>query len=85
MFVDLIHSQMKRKEDIKPEIAVCGGAPTSPHLFKQMLEILKVKSVKVFQPNKQKTQNKTKQNNGFLVGLRFNGNNSGVFPVTAGR
>lgn len=47
MFVDLIHSQLKRKEDIDPEIAVCGGAPTSPHLFKQMLQILKVKKVKV--------------------------------------
>lgn len=47
MFVDLINTQIKRKEDINPEIAVCGGAPTSPHLFKQMLEILKVKSVKV--------------------------------------
>lgn len=47
MFVDLINSQIKRKENINPEIAVCGGAPTSPHLFKQMLQILKVKKVKV--------------------------------------
>lgn len=51
MFVDLINSQIRRNENINPEIAVCGGAPTSPHLFKQMLEILKVKKVKVNHTN----------------------------------
>lgn len=49
MFVDLINLQIKRQENISPEIAVCGGATTSPHLFKQMIEILKVKKVKVNQ------------------------------------
>lgn len=47
MFVDLINTQLRRKEEIHPEIAVAGGAPTSPHLFKQMLEVLKVRAVKV--------------------------------------
>ncbi|XP_030755419.1 medium-chain acyl-CoA ligase ACSF2, mitochondrial-like isoform X2 [Sitophilus oryzae] len=46
MYVDLINRQKVRKEDISPEIAVCGGASCSPHLFRQMSELLKVKKVK---------------------------------------
>jgi len=46
MYVDLVNTQKNRKEDISPEIAVCGGSPCSPHLFRQMKEILNLKTVK---------------------------------------
>ncbi|KRT83840.1 AMP-binding protein, partial [Oryctes borbonicus] len=46
MHVDLVDVQTKRKEDINPEIALTGGALCSAHLFKSMLEVLKVKKVK---------------------------------------
>lgn len=47
MFIDLVKVQEQRKEDISPEIAVCGGAPNTPHLFQQILDVLKIKKVKV--------------------------------------
>lgn len=47
MYVDLIDVQSKRKENINAEILVTGGALCSAHLFKNMLEVLKVKKVKV--------------------------------------
>lgn len=46
MYVDLVNQQRNRKEDISPEIAVCGGALCSPHLFRQMKDILGVNKVK---------------------------------------
>lgn len=47
MYVDLIHRQQERNEDISPEIAVSGGAICPQHLFEQMLTVLHVKKVKV--------------------------------------
>lgn len=47
MYVDLIKVQKERLLDIHPEIAVSGGAPCSPHLFNQMIDVLGVKKVKV--------------------------------------
>lgn len=47
MFIDLVKVQEQRKEDISPEIAVCGGAPNTPHLFQQILDVLRIKKVKV--------------------------------------
>lgn len=47
MYVDLVHKQEERKENISPEIAVSGGALCAPHLFKKMLNVLNVKKVKV--------------------------------------
>lgn len=47
MYVDLIQKQEDRKVDISPEIAICGGALCSPHLFEKMLQVLKLKKVKV--------------------------------------
>lgn len=47
MYVDLIKVQSKRQEEISPEIALSGGASCSPQLFQDMLNILKVKKVKV--------------------------------------
>ncbi|KAI4461678.1 acyl-coa synthetase [Holotrichia oblita] len=46
MYIDLIEVQSQRKENINPEILVTGGALCSVHLFKNMLEVLKVKKVK---------------------------------------
>ncbi|KAH0815700.1 hypothetical protein GEV33_007091 [Tenebrio molitor] len=46
MYVDLVHKQEERKENISPEIAVSGGALCAPHLFKKMLNVLNVKKVK---------------------------------------
>lgn len=46
MHVDLVDVQKKRKENINAEIAVTGGALCSVHLFKSMLDVLKVKKVK---------------------------------------
>ncbi|KAG5899898.1 hypothetical protein JTB14_002450 [Gonioctena quinquepunctata] len=46
MFVDLINLQKKRKEKLYAEIAISGGASCSPQLFRNMLDILKVKKVK---------------------------------------
>ncbi|KAF7264300.1 hypothetical protein GWI33_000341, partial [Rhynchophorus ferrugineus] len=46
MYVDLIKQQKERNEDINPEIAVSGGASCSPHLFREMKNILKVHKVK---------------------------------------
>lgn len=50
MYVDLVDLQEKRKEPISPEIVVVGGAPCSPHLFKRIQDVLKVKKVKVGRP-----------------------------------
>lgn len=47
MFVDLVKVQRERIEDIHPEIALSGGAPCSPHLFNEMIDVLGVKKVKV--------------------------------------
>lgn len=47
MYVDLVRVQKERKEKISPEIAVSGGAPCSPSLFKDMLNVLGLKKVKV--------------------------------------
>lgn len=47
MFVDLINKQKERQENISPEIAVSGGALCAPQLFKNMLDVLKVRKVKV--------------------------------------
>lgn len=47
MYVDLIQKQEERQVDISPEICVSGGALCSPHLFEKMLQVLKVKKVKV--------------------------------------
>jgi acyl-CoA synthetase (AMP-forming)/AMP-acid ligase II len=47
MYVDLVHKQEERKENISPEIAVSGGALCAPYLFKKMLNVLNVKKVKV--------------------------------------
>uniref|UniRef100_A0A6P7G296 Medium-chain acyl-CoA ligase ACSF2, mitochondrial n=1 Tax=Diabrotica virgifera virgifera TaxID=50390 RepID=A0A6P7G296_DIAVI len=46
MYVDLVSQQRKRNENMKAEIALCGGALCPPALFKDMLDILKVKAVK---------------------------------------
>ncbi|KAH1013300.1 hypothetical protein HUJ04_002308 [Dendroctonus ponderosae] len=46
MYVDLVDRQKARNEDIDPEIAISGGAICSPHLFKQMKDVLKLKKVK---------------------------------------
>ncbi|XP_044268322.1 medium-chain acyl-CoA ligase ACSF2, mitochondrial isoform X2 [Tribolium madens] len=46
MYVDLVHKQEIRKENISPEIAVAGGALCAPHLFKKMLSVLNLKKVK---------------------------------------
>jgi acyl-CoA synthetase (AMP-forming)/AMP-acid ligase II len=46
MYVDLVHKQEERKENISPEIAVSGGALCAPYLFKKMLNVLNVKKVK---------------------------------------
>ncbi|KAK5645290.1 hypothetical protein RI129_006590 [Pyrocoelia pectoralis] len=46
MYVDLLNVQMQYNEKIDPEIAVSGGSPCSPELFKKMREHLKVKKVK---------------------------------------
>lgn len=48
MFVDLINIQKKQNRHINPEIAVCGGAPASQHLYEQIKDILKVKTIKVW-------------------------------------
>ena len=42
MFVDLTETRQKRKESISAEIAVLGGAPSSPHLLQQIIEILNI-------------------------------------------
>lgn len=47
MYVDLVNMQKQKQESINPEIAVAGGSPCSPQLFRQMKDILKVKKVKV--------------------------------------
>lgn len=47
MYVDLVDKQKARNEDINPEIAISGGAICSPHLFKQMKDVLNLKKVKV--------------------------------------
>lgn len=47
MYVDLISKQREKQLNIFPEIAVSGGSPCSPQLFKDMKSILKVKKVKV--------------------------------------
>lgn len=47
MHLDLITEQRKRNEDISPEIAVSGGSPISPHQFNTMLDVLKLRAVKV--------------------------------------
>lgn len=47
MYVDLVQRQKIRKEEINPEIALSGGALCSPHLFKEMKQFLKVKTVQV--------------------------------------
>ncbi|CAG9771986.1 unnamed protein product [Ceutorhynchus assimilis] len=46
MYVDIVNRQKIRQENINPEIAVSGGACCSPHLFREMKEILKLKKVK---------------------------------------
>ncbi|KAJ8917664.1 hypothetical protein NQ315_005111 [Exocentrus adspersus] len=46
MYVDLVRVQKERKEKIAAEIAVSGGAPCSPSLFKDMLTVLGVNKVK---------------------------------------
>ncbi|XP_018564379.1 acyl-CoA synthetase family member 2, mitochondrial isoform X2 [Anoplophora glabripennis] len=46
MYVDLVRVQKERREKISPEIAVAGGAPCSPSLFKDMLNVIGVKKVK---------------------------------------
>ncbi|XP_066257129.1 medium-chain acyl-CoA ligase ACSF2, mitochondrial-like [Euwallacea similis] len=46
MYVDLVNRQKSRTESINPEIAVTGGACCSPHLFKEMKEVLNLKKVK---------------------------------------
>ncbi|KAF2897795.1 hypothetical protein ILUMI_08382 [Ignelater luminosus] len=46
MYVDLVNMQKQKQESINPEIAVSGGSPCSPQLFRQMKDILKVKKVK---------------------------------------
>lgn len=48
MYVDLIAKQKELKANLDSvQIAVTGGAPCSPNLFRQMLDELKVKKVKV--------------------------------------
>lgn len=47
MHIDLVDVQTKRNENISLEMAVSGGALCSPHLFERMLNVLKVKQVKV--------------------------------------
>ncbi|CAG9834744.1 unnamed protein product, partial [Diabrotica balteata] len=46
MYVDLVSQQRKRNENLKAELALSGGALCPPTLFKDMLDILKVKTVK---------------------------------------
>ncbi|XP_018564375.1 acyl-CoA synthetase family member 2, mitochondrial-like [Anoplophora glabripennis] len=46
MYVDLVRVQKERREKISPEIAVTGGAPCSPSLFKDMLNVIGLKKVK---------------------------------------
>ncbi|XP_060529029.1 medium-chain acyl-CoA ligase ACSF2, mitochondrial-like isoform X2 [Cylas formicarius] len=46
MYVDLVHKQVERKEQINPEIAISGGASCPPQLLKDMKNILKVDKVK---------------------------------------
>ncbi|KAL1490232.1 hypothetical protein ABEB36_012961 [Hypothenemus hampei] len=46
MYVDLIKAQREKREDLNVNIAVCGGAPCSPQLFKQMMQYLGVQKVK---------------------------------------
>lgn len=46
MYVDLVNVQKNRNENINPEIALTGGATCSPHLFKEMKEMLNLKKVK---------------------------------------
>ncbi|KAB0802824.1 hypothetical protein PPYR_05010 [Photinus pyralis] len=46
MYVDLVNVQLQHNEKIFPEIAVSGGAPCSPELFKKMKRHLNVKKMK---------------------------------------
>ncbi|XP_056635689.1 medium-chain acyl-CoA ligase ACSF2, mitochondrial-like [Diorhabda sublineata] len=46
MYIDLINQQRKRNEKLYLEIAVSGGAPCSPKIVEDLLEILKVTKVK---------------------------------------
>ncbi|KAF5285636.1 hypothetical protein FQA39_LY16542 [Lamprigera yunnana] len=46
MFVDLVNLQMKEKRKINPSIGMTGGAVCSPHLFKVIKEVLKLKRIK---------------------------------------
>lgn len=47
MYVDLVNIQKQLNLELNAEIALSGGAVCSPHLFKQMKAILKLKRVKV--------------------------------------
>lgn len=48
MYVDLVAVQKKRNEkNIKVEIALSGGALCPPALFRDMMDIIKVKKVMV--------------------------------------
>lgn len=46
MFVDLVNQQRKEKRNISPSIALSGGAPCSPQLFRDMKEVLNLTRVK---------------------------------------
>lgn len=47
MYTDLIKIQKEKKENIYLETLITGGAPCSPHLFKEMKNFLNVRTIKV--------------------------------------
>lgn len=52
MYVDLIAKQKEVQANLESvQIAITGGSPCSPNLFRQMLQELKVKKVKVSTEN----------------------------------
>lgn len=47
MYVDLVNVQNEKKFNLQLETAISGGAPCSPHLFRQVKQVLKVEKVQV--------------------------------------
>lgn len=47
MFIDLITNQLTNNKKLNLEIVAWGAAPASPHLLKQIKEVLKPKIIKV--------------------------------------
>lgn len=83
MHVDLINVQLKRKENLNIDMAVTGGSPCSPQIFKNMKEILNVKKVKVYEHRIETNIILTLFE--FLVCIWFIGNHSGSIPFCTKR